>query len=70
MITNNILDSKSHFDTGKLTACYPDMMIGVHSPELANEIKKRIQGKDIITQAKYTVNECVCSNRLPRRLHF
>ncbi|KAI9552029.1 hypothetical protein GHT06_022366 [Daphnia sinensis] len=28
---------------GLLTTCYPDVMIGVHSPELAHEIKTRIQ---------------------------
>lgn len=28
---------------GLLTTCYPDMMIDVHSPELAHEIKTRIQ---------------------------
>ena len=30
----------SFYETGSLMPCLPDMMIGVHSPELAHEIKE------------------------------
>jgi hypothetical protein len=33
------------FELGPLETCYPNVMIDVHSPELANEIKQKIQGE-------------------------
>ena len=41
-----VIGSQCYFlNIGPLETCYPNVMIDVHSPELANEIKQKIQGE-------------------------